>query len=297
MPISEKQLEVWSHQGQTTAAKATYASIRNALSQGGFSYDGKDFEIYLQGSYKNDTNIRGDSDVDIVVQLNSTFHRDLSLLPTAERLLYEAVHHPATYTLQEFRRAVLDTLSNYYGSGFVSPGNSAIKVTGSQGKLNADVVVVTQYRRYRRFRSLSDQHYNEGITFLAIHDNRWVVNYPKLHYEAGVEKQSATGDWYKPTIRAFKNTRAYLVDRGVISDDLAPSYFIECLLYNVPNQCFGGTFQDTFSEILAWLSRADTSKLICQNQQTSLCGSTPEQWPLPSAQEFISLLSYYWNHY
>jgi tRNA nucleotidyltransferase (CCA-adding enzyme) len=75
MTISESQLETWARQGAVTTASNTHQSIRRALD----AYDwpnGVRFESYLQGSYRNTTNIRGDSDVDLVVQLNSTFERD-----------------------------------------------------------------------------------------------------------------------------------------------------------------------------------------------------------------------------
>ncbi len=77
MAIPEEQLEVWSHQGAITTARQTHESIRTALSSHGWP-DGVDFEVYLQGSYKNATNVRGDSDVDVVVQLKSTFYHNLN---------------------------------------------------------------------------------------------------------------------------------------------------------------------------------------------------------------------------
>ncbi len=89
MGIPESQLETWSHQGAISTAKATHESIRNALVANSSTVKDKNFEIYLQGSYKNDTNIHGESDVDVVVQLNSTFHYDLSALPGNESLLFK----------------------------------------------------------------------------------------------------------------------------------------------------------------------------------------------------------------
>jgi tRNA nucleotidyltransferase (CCA-adding enzyme) len=77
MPIPESQLEIWSHQGAVTASKTTHESIRIALSANTSPIRQRvaagGVEIYLQGSYKNDTNIRGDSDVDVVVELTATY--------------------------------------------------------------------------------------------------------------------------------------------------------------------------------------------------------------------------------
>jgi tRNA nucleotidyltransferase (CCA-adding enzyme) len=84
MGIPESQLQTWSHQGAVTTAKTTHESIRNALAANTSPIRDKSYEVYLQGSYKNTTNIRGDSDVDVVAQLNSTFQDDLSALPLAQ---------------------------------------------------------------------------------------------------------------------------------------------------------------------------------------------------------------------
>ena len=74
MAIPESQLEKWANQGAIITAKSTADSVKNALSSYDNWKDGVDFKVYLQGSYKNSTNIRGDSDVDVVAQLNSTFY-------------------------------------------------------------------------------------------------------------------------------------------------------------------------------------------------------------------------------
>ena len=79
MSIPESQLEVWSHQGAETTARATHEAIRAAIQQQTFP-PGARFEVFLQGSYKSATNIRGDSDVDLVAQLSSSFWSDTSWL-------------------------------------------------------------------------------------------------------------------------------------------------------------------------------------------------------------------------
>jgi hypothetical protein len=74
----------------------------------------------------------------------------------------------------------------------------------------------------------------EGMRFWSRNDHGKIVNYPKLHHEDGVRKNSPerTNGWYKPRARIFKNARTYLVDQGTVSDDLAPSYFLECPLWH-----------------------------------------------------------------
>jgi len=248
-------------------------------------------EVYLQGSYKNSTNIRGDSDVDIVVQLNSTFRSDTSALPLEEGTAYSLAFDDATYDWFAFRRDVLEALRNYYGSALVSEGNKAIKLAAGSGRLPGDIVVCIQYRRYLRFQSVYDSEYVEGMTFYVPSELRWVINYPKVHHDNGVDKnaQRSTTGWYKPTVRMFKNARNHS-DAGA-----APSYFIECLLYNVPNAEFGTSFWDTFCDVVNWLEAADLNKFVCQNRQQWLFGATPEQWSIPDARLFVQAMMALWN--
>lgn len=281
MGIPESQLETWSHQGAINTAKATHESIRNALN----SYklpDGVDFEVYLQGSYKNDTNIRGDMDVDLAVQINSTFYCNLS----EEQKRYLGLS-PASYEWNDFRSDVLSALKDYYGLLTITEGNKSIKVEAISGRLPADVVVCAQYRKYK---SLNSYDYVEGITFWTRNEKRQVINYPKIHYNNGVKKHQNTNNQYKPVVRMFKNIRSYLGEKDYISSSLAPSYFLECLLYNLSNTNFIGSYRDTFCNIVNWLNKANLEAFVCQNEQLKLFGDTPEQWSIYDAERFIQKL-------
>ena len=297
MSIPESQLETWSHRGAVATAKKSHESIRNCLNQYDDWPDGASYEVYLQGSYKNNTNIRGDSDVDVVVQLNSTFRSDTSALSANERLLYNSSYSGATYHWQDFRVDVLQALRGYYGLHKALEGKKSVKVETPY--LPTDVVVCIQYREYRRFRSTNDQDYVEGMTFYVPAENRWIVNYPKLHYKNGVGKHQGTGNWYKPTVRLFKNARTYLVEHGVMASDLAASYFLECFLYNVPSDNFGTSYQVTVLNVIEWLvEHHDTwDKLVCQNEQLPIFGKAPEQWSEDKAIQFLKNMIALWTNW
>jgi tRNA nucleotidyltransferase (CCA-adding enzyme) len=89
MPIPESQLETWSHQGSITQSSNTYNSIKNVLEASTTPYADKNFKVFLQGSYGNDTNIYAESDVDIVIRLDDCFHSDLESLSEAEKAAYK----------------------------------------------------------------------------------------------------------------------------------------------------------------------------------------------------------------
>ncbi len=288
MSIPESQLERWSHQGAVTTAKNTHESIRTALEQ--YSWPDKvKYEVYLQGSYKNDTNIRGDSDVDVVVQLNSTFCSNLS-----EEQKRRFGFGSASYDWQAFREDVLAALRQCYTASRVREGRKSLKVETPY--LPADVVVCIQYRKYPPYPRNADD-FIEGMTFHVPSEGRWVINYPKLHYQNGVDKNKRTKELYKPTVRLFKNARTYLIDRGAIPSNLTPSYFLECLLYNVPDECYAGSYQDIFCSVVKYLQGADLSKFKCQNEQLALFGNSPEQWSESQARQFVEAMVNLWNEW
>lgn len=283
MAIPESQLETWANQGAITTAKSTADSIKNALNSYTDWPDGIDFEVYLQGSYKNDTNIRGDGDVDVTAQLNSTFYSNLS--EDQKNILSLT---PASYSLPNFRADVLKILKDYYGQSQIIEGNKSIKIKANNGRLPADVVVCSQYRQYK---TVNSYDYTEGMCFWTTNDSRQVINFPKSHYDNGVSKHQNSNKWHKPVVRLFKNCR------GSISGDTTPSYFLECMLYNIPNSNFETSYGDTFCNIVNWLNKNSLDNFVCQNGQLNLFGTSQEQWNTSEAKTFINNLISLWNNW
>lgn len=272
--ISESRLRKWAHRGSQDASKRTHEAIRKALDQYPplskvrYAFD-------LQGSYKNDTNIQDDSDVDVVLELQSTSH-------------YKA---DSTYEIWKlFRRDALGALKKGFSEKYVGPGNKSIKVKARRRRLAADVVVCLSYDN-----RASNSSSVEGIAFWALHDKRWIVSHPKKHHENGADKSRHTSQRYKRTVRMFKSARNYLESEGRIGADLAPSYFVECLVYNAPDSAFKKSFQDTYCEIVNWMGRAHLGSLVCQNEQAQLFGPSPQQWNTTDAKVFIGQLAALWN--
>jgi hypothetical protein len=292
MAIPKNQLITWSNQGAVDTSIATHTSIRAALDDQNSPVRGK-LEVYLQGSYKNDTNIRGDSDVDIVAQLNSVFYYDISSLPKEQQDAFQQCFSGKSgFSWDDFKTDVLQSLESYYGADIIFEGNKSIKVAKGSGRLASDVVACVQFRKYKRFISAVNYEYVEGIQFWAKNDCRWIVNFPKRHYENGVSKnsQAKTNGLFKPTVRVFKNARCRLIDDGTISDDLAPSYFLESLIYNVPDNKFENDIQATFVNIVDYLVTKNLDSFICMNEQLPLFGNTPEQWSVENAKTLAEAL-------
>lgn len=203
----------------------------------------------------------------------------------------------AIYLWDNFRADVLNALRAYCGASKISEGNKSLKVGEESGRLPADIVVCLQYRKYQRFLSQSYEQYVEGIILYTVRENRIVINFPKSHYDNGVEKNASTNGWYKPTVRVFKNARTYLINKNIIEESLAPSYFIECLICNVPNNAFGRNYQETFCNVVNWLAKADFNSFVCQNGQLLLFGDSSEQWSINAAKQFVYTLIEFWNNW
>jgi len=297
MPIPESQLETWSHQGSVTQSSNTYNSIKNVLESSTTPYSGKDFRVFLQGSYGNDTNIYAESDVDIVIQLDDCFQSDLTRLTEDEKAAYKSAFRDATYTHVDFKQDVLSVLTKQYDSA-VTAGDKAIAIDASGSRRKADVIVAIQFRRYFKFRSSNDSEYVEGICFWNGKGER-IANYPKQHSANLTTKHQASSNWMKPMARVFKNMRSRMVDDGLIKSGIAPSYYIEGLLYNVPNDKLTSSYQDCMVNVLNWYRQeASKSDLVCANEQYYLLRDGHHTcWTQGKCDAFVEAAVKLWNEW
>jgi hypothetical protein len=296
MAIPESQLETWSHQGSITQSSNTYNTIKSTLEASNAPYAAKKFGIFLQGSYGNDTNIFAESDVDVVIRLDESFYSDLSDLTDEEKAAHKAAFHAATYTHADFKRDVLSVLTSKYGAS-VSSGDKAISIDASGSRRKADVIVAAQFRRYSKFRSSSDSAYVEGICFWNRNGER-IANYPKQHSANLTTKHQSTAKWLKPVVRIFKNMRSRMVD-DLIEAGIAPSYFLEGLLYNVPSEKLAGTYQECVVNTLNWYKKAATkSSLVCANEQYYLLrDGSLVCWNQSDCDAFVDAAIGMWNEW
>jgi len=298
MAIPLAQLQTWSGQGSITQSKDTYATIKAALEDKNAKYPDRDFKVFLQGSYGNDTNIYAESDVDVVIRHDGAFYHDITSRPADEQAAFhKAYPGPATYSYDEFKEHVRQALVSRFGHS-VKPGAKAIRIEGSGNRRNADVIVAFEYKRYYKFKGLHDENHVTGISFFTSKGIR-ITNYPNQHCENLTAKHQATGNKFKPLVRIFKNARSKMIDNGMIAEGSAPSYYIEGLLYNVPNHRFVGDYQDIFLNILRWLYETkDRSKFVCANEQYYLFwDNSPTSWTTASGESFIDGVIKLWNEW
>ena len=293
MSISESQLETWSHQGSVTQSAATYETIRRVLASPNAPYASRSYDIFLQGSYGNNTNIYAESDVDIVIALTSTYYSDLDWLNDNDKQAFNNNRSPAQYGIDEFRAEVLQWLKTNYGSS-VEDGNKAIRVNAGGGRRDADVLPCAEHRLYRSYNGPYANNYEAGITFWPKGGSQ-VVNFPKQHKQNCIAKHSATNSRFKPAVRVFKNMRNAMQQKGYLTKGRAPSYFIEGMLSNVPPVKFTYSRQSTFENAWNWLKQADRDKLMCANGIHFLCRKANVCWDPDDFEATLSAYATFWN--
>ncbi len=263
MAIPEGQLETWSHQGSKVQSASTYQTIRGVLDDPKSPYYNWTYRIFLQGSYGNDTNIYADSDVDVVICLTSVYYGDISHLNDAEKARYEANRSPGGMSFSEFKAQVLSWLKHKFGDG-VKAGKKAIFIPGNGSRRDADVLVCVANKTFTSYPEYGDPTLVEGVCFWTS-DNEKIVNYPKQHLENCTTMNGAASGRFKPSIRVLKNMRNAMIEHGYIKAGVAPSYFLEGMLSNVPTQNFVASRQQTFENYMHWLQTCPTGDLTCAN--------------------------------
>jgi Nucleotidyltransferase domain len=295
MSIPEAQLETWSKVGSQTQSTDTYATVRNALDDKNAAYAGS-IEIFLQGSYGNDTNVFGkDSDVDIVILCDKAYFRDLSRLSPLELAAYEAAAGGApSYPFATFKADVIQVLKKKFGADVDTSSKKAVKIKANGNRRSADVLICQEFRRYSKYTGSRDD-YTVGVGFRTT-DGTLIENYPKFHSTTLTAKHQVTTQWLKPTIRIFKNIRNRLIDDRKLQSGAAPSYYLEGLLWNAPVEAFGTNYNTTVFNCLKWMTEVDESKLICANAMFPLLGdNSPVKWNPANFRAYRSQAISLWN--
>ena len=201
-----------------------------------------------------------------------------------------------SYNYSEFRNQVIMALKSYYGTNMVDDsGQKSIKIAASNNRLAADVVPCITYKLYRNWNVVA-----KGITFWTQHSSQQVINYPKLHFQNGAHKNDNANMYYKPAVRMFKNARERIVANDPSLEGKYPSYFVECLLYNVPDNRFCSGFAQTYFGVVSFLLMQSPQNLAdfwCQNGQLPLFGNSSTQWDISQAIDFINRLDLLWEQW
>lgn len=151
---TEQQLVTWSSQGETRSAQKALETYRRILAASSMLRF-KDFEVYLQGGYQNDTNINdSNGDADIVVQLNQSFFGDIQQLSQEQATLYNNTYpNDAKYAYDRFWVEVVHSIIRLLDASTLTVGNKSVNVYNGEDQTSANIVICLQYRKYKSFYS------------------------------------------------------------------------------------------------------------------------------------------------
>lgn len=240
--------------------------------------------VCAKGSYRNNTNVRRDSDVDVAVGLTSIYIPEYADGVTPQSIGFEP--YSGAYDTSNFKDQVGQALAGAFGSLAVQRHNKIFEVRESTRNLAADVVPCFSYRW---FCSPGPFGYEEGIQLIA--DRGFAPhNFPQQHYDNGCAKNNDTGKRFKRVVRILKRLENKMVEDGVI--DVVPSYLIESLIYNVPDPYFGtGTWAGDVRNALRHIWE-DTAQANCERQWFEVNGIKylfhgAQKWNRQQARTFV----------
>ncbi len=261
-----------------------------------FSDHRRNFTVYVKGSYANETNVRRDSDVDVVVENHEVYYSDYIDTKTALAATPEpdSVPYQGPWTPKQWRDEVEAAICNYFGAPEVdTSGAIAMTVAEVEGsRPSADIVPAFFYRRYDTpDRSAA----NQGSKVYKKDLSGTIINYPNQQLRNGNARSVRTSGKYKEFARALKNGENALVSNGLM--EAKPSYLMECLAYNVPDRdlTVGFTHSAWFQHALATLFNAllpaaySSEEWVEPNELKYLFGPG-QKWTVADAREFAGKL-------
>lgn len=243
-------------------------AVKSALSS--YSLASGDYEVFGQGSYANNTNIRNNSDIDINVCYTGGFYFHIPYGRTKEEY---GLTHPSSYSYSQFKNDVETLLVAHFGQNNVVRKNKCIHIKENTYRVEIDVVPTWKYRRYGGNRYI----YDEGVKLVADNSRKEIVNFPKQHLNNGVSKNKNTSHRFKRLVRIVKNLHIRMEDEGYYNNTNITSFLLECLTYNYPNDSFCITQECDWNTILReyiqyfWSRTKDESREWEQWVEVSEC--------------------------
>ena len=260
-----------------------------------------DVEIYMHGSYANQTNIYFPSDMEIVVELKTN-------IPKSHYRIHNNyfVEVALDFTPQDFSELFFAALTELtegratqHDKWIEIPKSNTIKhkievvpafsfnYTESAEPVVTDPTLQVQPNIDKVFR---------GILLWDAGVESHIVTFPTLHQKHGHAKNLATNGGFLRMTRLFKTLNK--VGQREADFDRIRGYFVQCLLFNVPNALFihddprsettpEASDRIVFYKILNFLLNTEIDDFACQNLVWELFGSAEEFWKLESGRDFI----------
>lgn len=241
MTALEDKLSGWTGLSSDTEQEKqdrTERMIRDAV-QNHAGFANCTLKVYAKGSYANNTNVRSDSDVDIVVQCTDAFYW-CEVTPGVKPV---GTPYTGFWTPARLRSELKTALETKFPGQVDSSGSTAFTIKSGSARVDADVVPCFDHSYY-----FSPDNFLESTKVFKT-DNRWLLNYLDQQKANGNLKNQRTNQRYKKAVRIMKRLENAMVTAGVHRE--VPSFFVECLVYNIPDAVLNlSTWTELVQEVL-----------------------------------------------
>jgi len=270
-------------------------------------------DIYIHGSYANKSNIYFPSNLEIMVELTT------SKRFSPEEVSLEGnyfVDVPLQFGPKEFRQLFAEALYEIMGDKMTEHPKHIRLTELEKIKHDVDITPALSFHFYNNHqpedhgkrKGKGKKHATpdsgevtrtRGVLLYDSSIDRNIVSFPRVHAQNGFDKDRATDGNFKRMVRLFKTLHSLNVNEfGLVPPDTASGYFIECLLYNVPDKLFADataqsgaeeaqpSFNEIFNKIMNYLMNVVMDDFMCQNEIWKLFGDAAEFWDTKRADTF-----------
>lgn len=259
MAISEEQLSSWTKpasDSEETRIENAIKMVRDAIGSDE-KLSKMNLEIFCQGSYANNTNVRLNSDVDINVRHNDIYLYNIP--PNMQKAQFPDLmrdpdgHYPFTLFKSDIEKALKAKF------GYVIRKNKCLHISENSYHTEVDVVPTFKHRWYKK-----DGSYDLGVALFADNNGQKVVNYPLQHIENGKIYNEKTSKRFKRLVRIFKNIQYNMQESKIPLNSNISSFLLECLVWNGPGNIFlPETWQGRLRKAMVFIYDKTKSKEAC----------------------------------
>ena len=258
----------------------------------------ENMEIYVHGSYGSNLNIFFPSNLELVVELKKTYEYDpLAISESGYRIRDNYfVELEIGYGPQQFRQELFEAIQEQIGGKCYESEKTIVMLSHKHLKHNVEITPCFSFRYINEDQDIS----YHGVALFDAGVGANIITFPKLHAFNGHGKDLACDGNYKPIVRMFKTLN--MIGEREFDFPLTRGYFIQCLLYNVPNSMFvvndlltkdimeedkGFGLHQVFLKVINYLTNCNMESFRCQNEVWQLFGNAQEFWNIDDAKEFV----------
>jgi len=195
----------------------------------------EDVDVYLHGSYANKSNIYFPSNMEIMVELTTTKRFSPEEVSLEGNYFIDV---PLEFGPKEFRALFTEMMQNLVGDKITERPKSLRLSELEKIKHDIDITPCLSFHHYQH----NDKKEVNRTRGILLHDTdigRNIVSFPRLHSQNGFDKDKITDGNFKRMVRVFKTLHHLNVNEFSFTESsTGKGYFVECLLYNVPNELF-----------------------------------------------------------